>query len=85
MDNPLIVHVDGLKMARTLVEFTDAAEKLAASFWPGPLTVVLPSRGVVPDAVTAGLSTVGVRMPDNDAAAFAHLGCGRAHRGAERQ
>ena len=67
-DNPLIVHVDGLAMARKLVEFNDAAEKLAASFWPGPLTMVLSSRGVVPEAVTAGLGTVGVRMPDNDAA-----------------
>lgn len=67
-DNPLIVHVDGMAQARSLVEFTDAAEKLAASFWPGPLTIVLKSRGVVPEAVTAGLGTVGVRMPDNDAA-----------------
>ena len=67
-DNPLIVHVDGMAQARSLVEFTDAAEKLAASFWPGPLTMVLKSRGVVPEAVTAGLGTVGVRMPDNDAA-----------------
>ena len=67
-DNPLIVHVDGLAQARKLVEFNDAAEKLAASFWPGPLTMVLASRGVVPEAVTAGLNTVGVRMPDNDAA-----------------
>ncbi len=67
-DNPLIVHVDGLAQARKLVEFTDAAEKLAAAFWPGPLTMVLKSRGIVPEAVTAGLDTVGVRMPDNDAA-----------------
>jgi L-threonylcarbamoyladenylate synthase len=67
-DNPLIVHVDGLAQARGLVEFTDAAEKLASAFWPGPLTMVLKSSGVVPEAVTAGLNTVGVRMPDNDAA-----------------
>ncbi len=67
-DNPLIVHVDGMAMARKLAEFTEAAEALAASFWPGPLTMVLQSRGIVPEAVTAGLNTVGVRMPDNDAA-----------------
>jgi L-threonylcarbamoyladenylate synthase len=67
-DNPLIVHVDGLTMARSLAEFTDAAEALAALLWPGPLTMVLKSRGVVPAAVTAGLGTVGVRMPDSDAA-----------------
>lgn len=67
-DNPLIVHVDGMAMARKLAEFTEAAEALAASFWPGPLTMVLQSRGLVPEAVTAGLDTVGVRMPDSDAA-----------------
>jgi|AGTN01.3.fsa_nt_gi Sua5/YciO/YrdC/YwlC family protein len=68
MDNPLIVHVDGMAMARSLVAFTEAAETLAAQFWPGPLTMVLRSRGAVPEAVTAGLDTVGVRMPDSDAA-----------------
>lgn len=67
-DNPLIVHVDGMAMARRLAEFTEAAETLASAFWPGPMTMVLKSRGVVPMEVTAGLDTVGVRMPDNDAA-----------------
>jgi L-threonylcarbamoyladenylate synthase len=67
-DNPLIVHVDSLPMARDLAEFSEKAEKLADVFWPGPLTLVLKSRGVVPGAVTAGLDTVGLRMPDCDAA-----------------
>ena len=43
------------------------AESLAASFWPGALTLVLPARAGLPDALTAGGSSVGVRMPDHDA------------------
>jgi L-threonylcarbamoyladenylate synthase len=67
-DNPLIVHVDSVPMAKTLAEFDEKAERLAERFWPGPLTMVLKSRGAVPDGVTAGLDTVGIRMPDCDAA-----------------
>lgn len=66
-DNPLIAHVDSLPMARSIAEFNDVAEQLADAFWPGPLTMVLPVRGI-PASVTAGLDTVGVRMPDSDAA-----------------
>ena len=62
--SPLIVHVDSLEMARGLAsEWPDAAETLARRYWPGPLTLVLPKRAVVPDIVTAGLPTVGLRMP----------------------
>lgn len=63
--NPLIVHVASIGQARALAQFDDRAERLAAHFWPGPLTMVLPLRsdsGVVP-AVTAGLGTVGLRVP----------------------
>jgi len=67
--SPLIVHVDSVERARELVaEWPDAAVKLAERFWPGPLTLVLPKRSVVPDVVTAGLGTVGVRMPDHPVA-----------------
>jgi L-threonylcarbamoyladenylate synthase len=64
--NPLIVHVADLAMAEQLVAFSPLAHKLAA-FWPGPLTLVLPR---LPDAglsdiVTAGLDTVGIRIPDH--------------------
>ena len=65
--NPLIVHVASLDMARRLARFDAQAEQLAARFWPGPLTLVLPLRegsGVAP-AVTAGLPTVALRMPDH--------------------
>ncbi|SHF06053.1 translation factor SUA5 [Desulfofundulus australicus DSM 11792] len=63
-DNPLIVHVAGREMLRPLVRSWPAtAEKLMAAFWPGPLTLVLPAAPGVPREVTAGLDTVGIRMP----------------------
>src|SRR5260370_28820702 len=62
--SPLIVHVCSLDMAQTLVEeWPAAADKLAERFWPGPLTLVLRKRDLIPSVVTAGLPTVGLRMP----------------------
>ena len=62
--NPLIVHVEGAARVREVArEFSAAAQRLAARFWPGPLTIVLPRRAEVPDVVTGGLDTVGVRVP----------------------
>src|ERR1700690_4266065 len=64
--SPLIVHVDSIEMARTLVlEWPDAADRLARRYWPGPLTLVLPKRPSIPDIVTAGLATVGLRVPSH--------------------
>ncbi|WP_395820503.1 L-threonylcarbamoyladenylate synthase [Devosia sp.] len=62
--NPLIVHVADLAMAETLVELSALAKKLAV-FWPGPLTLVLPQKpgAGLSDIVTAGLDTVGIRIP----------------------
>ncbi len=63
--NPLIAHVHDLAAARRLARFDAAAERLAAAFWPGPLTLVLPQRpgnGIHP-LVTAGLDTIALRMP----------------------
>ena len=68
--NPLIAHVADVAMAQELVEWNHWADVLAAAFWPGPLTLVLPLRaghGVSP-LVTAGLSTLAVRVPAQDAA-----------------
>jgi L-threonylcarbamoyladenylate synthase len=63
-DNPLIVHVDGLEMARKLVaDWPELADRLAREFWPGPLTLVLPKAAHVPDIVTAGGAAVALRMP----------------------
>jgi L-threonylcarbamoyladenylate synthase len=62
--SPLIVHVADEVMARTLVvDWPERAQQLAARFWPGPLTLVLKKAEIVPDLVTAGLSSVGVRVP----------------------
>ena len=61
--NPLIVHVADVESARQIVEWNERAQQLAAQFWPGPLTLVLPSRGAVCRAVSAGLPTVAIRVP----------------------
>ena len=62
--DPLIVHVHSLAQAGTLADVSHPfVGKLAAAFWPGPLTLVLPKKAVVPDVVTAGEPTVAVRMP----------------------
>ena len=64
--NPIIVHVDGLDMARACVRaWPESATRLAAAFWPGPLTLVLPRAAAIPDLVTAGGDTVGVRWPQH--------------------
>jgi L-threonylcarbamoyladenylate synthase len=63
-NNPIIVHVAGVEMAkRCVTAWPDPAEKLARAFWPGPLTLVLPRAKIIPDNVTAGGQTVGVRWP----------------------
>jgi L-threonylcarbamoyladenylate synthase len=62
--NPIIVHVATTQSARDLAaEWTPAAEVLADAFWPGPVTLVVRKRSVIPDIVTAGLDTVGLRVP----------------------
>jgi L-threonylcarbamoyladenylate synthase len=64
--SPLIVHVDTIDMARSLVlEWPAAADRLSRRYWPGPLTLVLRKRSSIPDIVTAGLATVGLRMPSH--------------------
>lgn len=62
--SPLIVHVSSIGMARELAaEWPETAQQLAERFWPGPLTLVVKKRPSIPDIVTAGLPTVGLRMP----------------------
>jgi L-threonylcarbamoyladenylate synthase len=62
--NPVIAHVASLPEARALVAaWPDAAARLAAAFWPGPLTLVLPKQSHVPDALTARAPAVAVRIP----------------------
>lgn len=65
-DNPLIVHIADLDALPMLVtSFPESARKLAAAFWPGPLTMVLPKAEQVPGEVSAWLSTVAVRFPSH--------------------
>ncbi len=67
--NPLIVHVADVAMAqRVAAQWPKAAEALAQSFWPGPLSLILPRRPEVPAIVTAGGGTVAVRCPDHPVA-----------------
>ncbi len=67
--SPLIVHVSSIEMARELLrEWPGAADRLVQVFWPGPLTLVLPKSDRVPRRVTAGLDTVGIRMPNHSIA-----------------
>jgi L-threonylcarbamoyladenylate synthase len=62
--SPIIVHISDFEMVKQVASaWPDGAKKLADKFWPGALTLVLPKTAAVPDIVTAGLATVGVRMP----------------------
>ena len=64
--NPIIVHVAGNEMAKRCVkDWPELADKFSKSFWPGPLTLVLPRAKDIPDAVTAGGETVGIRWPSH--------------------
>ena len=68
-DNPLILHIAHRAMLdEVALDVPEMAEHLLAAFAPGPLTLVLRRRAAVPDRITGGLATVGVRMPENDAA-----------------
>jgi len=65
--DPLIVHVPDIDwVPRVAREFPAIAQRLAQRFWPGPLTLVLPKSDAIPDLVTSGLPSVGVRIPDHD-------------------
>jgi L-threonylcarbamoyladenylate synthase len=67
--DPLIVHIcDVSQISELSITKDERVYRLAEKFWPGPLTMVLPRAEAVPDIVTSGLSTVGVRMPASDIA-----------------
>ena len=69
-DNPMIVHISSKDdLTRLTFEITEDMKKLADVFWPGPLTMVVPARPVVPKVTTGGLDTVAVRMPSDLTAA----------------
>jgi L-threonylcarbamoyladenylate synthase len=64
--DPLIVHVAGIEAVKKYVDhIPDSAKKLADQFWPGPLTLLLKKKVIIPDLVTSGLDTIGIRCPDH--------------------
>jgi L-threonylcarbamoyladenylate synthase len=66
LENPVIVHVAGMELARRCASnWPPLADKMAAAFWPGPLTLVVPRSEEIPAVVTAGGGTVGVRWPSH--------------------
>jgi L-threonylcarbamoyladenylate synthase len=74
--NPIICHVASRAMAqRCVAGWPDLAEKLARAFWPGPLTLVLPRADEIPDIVTAGGDTVGIRWPGHPFMQAVIAGC----------
>ena len=69
-DNPLIVHIADKKDLEVLsCDVNDMAVKAAEAFWPGPLTMILKKKDIVPDSITGGLGTVAIRMPSHPVAA----------------
>ena len=65
-DNPLILHIPSADhLTRYCADIPEAAYALARAYWPGPLTMILKRRPLIPDAVTAGLDTVGMRCPSH--------------------
>jgi L-threonylcarbamoyladenylate synthase len=62
--DPLIIHTDSIAKVKEYVsDFPEKAQRLAEHFWPGPLTLLLPKKQIIPDLVTSGLDTVAVRIP----------------------
>ncbi len=76
MDNPLIVHIRDMAQLEPLCEPSPAALRLMEAFWPGPLTILCRKKQAVPDAVTAGLNTVGIRMPSHPGCRLMLEACG---------
>jgi L-threonylcarbamoyladenylate synthase len=65
--NPLIVHIHSMEQVMQLaVDFPEKAQQLAKAFWPGSLTLILKKQAAIPDLITAGNDTVGIRMPHHD-------------------
>ena len=67
-DNPLILHVADKDINKYVKEVPEIAAKLIDKFWPGPLTLILNKKDIVPNETSANLASVGIRMPDNEIA-----------------
>lgn len=67
-DNPLIIHVSDYDIQPFVEDIPEVAAKFINKFWPGPLTIILKKSSLVPDITSAGLSSIGIRMPSNNIA-----------------
>lgn len=67
-DNPLIVHVSSKNIGELVKEIPEIAQRLIEKFWPGPLTIILNKKEIIPNRTSANLETIGIRMPNNEIA-----------------
>lgn len=67
-DNPLIIHVSSKDLNLYAKDVPQIANKLVEKFWPGPLTIILKKKDIVPNETSASLDSIGIRMPNNDIA-----------------
>lgn len=67
-DNPLIIHVADYDIDKYVKKVPEVAKSIINKFWPGPITIILEKKEIVPSITSAGLSTIGVRMPQNNIA-----------------
>ncbi|MBE6071216.1 MAG: threonylcarbamoyl-AMP synthase [Clostridium butyricum] len=67
-DNPLIIHISSKNLDLYAEEVPEIANKLAEKFWPGPLTIILRKKSIVPNETSANLDSIGIRMPNNEIA-----------------
>ncbi|GIM29664.1 threonylcarbamoyl-AMP synthase [Clostridium polyendosporum] len=67
-DNPLIIHVCDKDVSLLVNDIPTVARKMMENFWPGPLTIILNKKDIIPSVTSAGLCTIGIRMPANDIA-----------------
>ena len=67
-DNPLIVHVANTKIDNLVEEVPEIAQKIMDRFWPGPITIIMKKKDIIPNVTSANLDTIGIRMPNNEIA-----------------
>lgn len=67
-DNPLIIHVSTKEISELVKDVPEVAQKIIDKFWPGPLTVILEKKDIIPNLTSANLNTIGIRMPNSEIA-----------------
>ena len=67
-DNPLIIHVSTKELSELVKDVPEVAQKIIDKFWPGPLTVILEKKDIIPNVTSANLNTIGIRMPNSEIA-----------------